>query len=110
MSGETVQPNDIHACHRLKNKNHVICKFKFRKRKHAIIMGRRKIQDSAVNKNIEEEKAKKDRRRSLGGGRIWINESLSSHFASVQWKCRMLHKQFHIDLYWFFNGHLHMKL
>ena len=110
MSGEVVTPQDLHACHRLARKKNVICKFKCRKRKHAVIINKRKIQDSPSNKNKQAENAKKEMRQSLGFGRVWLNESMSSHFASMHWKCRMLHKQSKIDSYWFFNGHLYIKM
>ena len=110
MSGESVTPQDLHACHRLSVKTNVICKFKCRKRKHQVVINKRKIQDSPSNKNKQEEKEKKDMRHSIGFGKIWINESLSNHFRSMQWKCRMLLKEAAIESHWFFNGHLCIKL
>ena len=110
MSGESVTPDDLHGCHRLKVKTHVICKFKCRKRKHLVITNRRKVQDSPSNKNRKEEKAKHDMRLGIGFGRVWLNESLSNHYGSMLWRCRMLHKQSIIDSFWFFNGRLYVKV
>ena len=58
----------------------------------------------------EDMRVKQKKREALGFGRIWINESLSHHFRSMAWKCRMLLKQKLVHSYWFFNGHLHIKM
>ena len=110
MSGEKVVPDDLQACHRLANKKQVICKLKCRKQKFAIMKRRMNIQDSSRNKDKNIEKQKQDARKKLSFGRVWINESLAPHFKSMQWKCRMLQKHEHIHSYWFFNGHLQIKL
>ena len=46
----------------------------------------------------------------LGFGQVWINKSMSNHYKSMHWKCCMLHKHEHIDSYWFYNGHLQIKV
>ena len=58
----------------------------------------------------KEEKAKHDMRLGIGFGRVWLNESLSNHYGSMLWRCRMLHKQSIIDSFWFFNGRLYVKV
>ena len=88
----------------------MICKFKCRKKKFSVIRNKNKIQDSARNKDMEQEKKKQEARKVLGFGRVWINESMSNHYKTMHWKCRMLHKHKHIDSYWFFNGHLQLKV
>ena len=110
MSGEVVAPADLQACHRLANSTQVIAKFKCRKNKSVVMTGKKNIMHSHTSKNAEQEKTKRVKRQQLGFDRVWINESLSSHYKSLQWKCRMLHKKQEIHSFWFFNGHMNIKL
>ena len=55
--------------------------------------GKKNIQHSNTNKNADQEKQKRAKRLNLGFDKVWINESLSNHYKSLQWKCRMLHKK-----------------
>ena len=50
QTGEDVSPADLHACHRLSNKSMVICKFKCRKKKYAVISKRKNVQDPQQQK------------------------------------------------------------
>ena len=110
MSGEDVAPADLHACHRLSNSKQVIAKFKCRKKKTAVLAGKKNIMHCFTNKNADQEKKKQAKRQQLGFNKVWINESLSRHYNTMQWKCRMLHRKNEINSFWFYNGHLNIKL
>ena len=43
LTGTTVKPDDIHACHRMKNKEKVIDKFRDRKQRNDVIFKRKEL-------------------------------------------------------------------
>ena len=47
-TGNEVTPDDIHACHRLKNKDRVVLKFKDRKLKRSIQVNRKVPQQKSL--------------------------------------------------------------
>ena len=83
---------DIQACHRLKDKGRVICRFVSRKRmRHAV----------SKRKKLSEVDLKKDHGID---GKIYINESMAFSVKSLDWKCRQLKKAGLLEDCWFFNG------
>ena len=70
---------DIHACHKLKNKSIVICKFVSRRRMRATISNRKKLKG-------------KDLTRIGVQGKVVIYESMSFHYKNLHWKCTQLKK------------------
>ena len=82
---------DIHACHKLKNKKMVICKFVSRRRMRSSINNRKKLK----NKDLS----------SIGiKGRVVIYESMSYHYKNLHWRCSQLKKAGKIKDCWFYNG------
>ena len=47
LTGHEVKPDDLQACHRLKKKDTVIVKFKFRKQKHSILINRKNLRNKS---------------------------------------------------------------
>ena len=82
---------DIHACHRLKNKSIVICKFVSRRRMRATISNRKKLKG-------------KDLTQIGVQGKLVIYESMSFHYKNLHWKCTQLKKAQVIKDCWFMNG------
>ena len=44
LTGISVEPDDLQACHRMRKKDRVIIKFKCRKQKHRVLLNRRTLQ------------------------------------------------------------------
>ena len=88
---EDYDESDIQACHKLKNKKMVICKFVHRKRMRAVINSRKKLKG-------------KDLKQHGVPRKLFIYESMSPHFKSMHWRCQQLKKAGHIKDCWFFNG------
>ena len=82
---------DIQACHKLKNKNLVICKFVSRKRMRAVVNNRKKLKDRDMKKHGVK-------------GKLVIFESMSPHFKNLNWRCKQLTKAGYIKDCWFYNG------
>ena len=94
---QDITADDIQACHKLKNKKNVICKFVKRKRMRAVVYNRKKMK----NKDLKEQ--------GIPGG-LFIVESMAPAFRSIDWKCRMLKKAEKIKQCWFFNGSYNIQL
>ena len=43
LIGTTVKPDDIHVCHRMKNKEKVIIKFKDRKQRNGVVFKKKEL-------------------------------------------------------------------
>ncbi len=83
--------DDIHACHKLKNKRIVICKFVSRRRMRTTINNRTRLKTTDVS--------------GIGGvGKVVIHESMSYHYKNLHWKCMQLKKASTIKDAWFTNG------
>ena len=52
LTGTTVTPDDLQACHRMKNKEKVIVKFKDRKQRNKVIFSRKKLKSKKSNCEI----------------------------------------------------------
>ena len=88
---EPYTANDIHACHKLRNKNIVICKFVHRKRMRASITSRKKLKHTDLT--------------PLGvRGKVVLYESMSFHYRDINWRCNQLKKAGIIKNSWFTNG------
>ena len=83
--------DDIQACHKLKKKSNVICKFISRRRMRSVISNRKKLK----NKDLKQ--------HHVPGG-LYIVESMTPAFNTLDWKCRQLRKANIIENCWFFNG------
>ncbi len=83
---------DIHACHKLKNKKIVICKFVSRRRMRTTINNRKRLKTTDLT--------------GVGGiqGKVVIYESMTYHYKNLHWKCMQLKKAQIIKDAWFCNG------
>ena len=82
---------DIHACHKLKNKKIVICKFVSRRRMRTTITNRKRLKEKDLS--------------GIGiQGKVVIHESMTHHYKNLHWKCMQLKKARIIKDAWFCNG------
>ena len=100
MTGHEITPDDLHACHRLKNKDRVISKFKDKKLKRSIQINRKVLQQKAVGTfSIKI------------SGKLFISESMSYENQQLAYKCCQLKNSKKIHLTWYFrvipNGEFH---
>ena len=99
LTGVTVTPDDLDACHRLKNKNNVIIKFKSRKVKQRVTINRRNLKNKATElSNLK------------FTGNLFINESMCSDNHKLFYKCRKLKKAKKIHSTWFFNNSVNIQI
>lgn len=96
--GAGVQPKEIQAIHRLKNRKNVIVKFVNRKTRHAVIIKKKQLSDDAV------------KRRHKFEGDMWLNESMCFPVKHLYYLCKMLKQGNHIEHYSFFNGSIRVKM
>ena len=79
LTGHTIYPEDLQACHRMKRKDHVIVKFKSRKLKHNVFSSRKKLAEK------REELAK-----LKFTGNLFISESMCRENHHLAYICRQL--------------------
>ena len=95
----TVTPDDIQACHRMKNKEKVIVKFKDRKQRNKVIFNRKEL------------KSKEEKLRDLQfGPSLFINDSMCFENQSLFYKCWQFKNVGRLFSFWFFNNTLNVKL
>ena len=49
LTGISVEPDDLQAFHHMRKKDHVIVKFKCRKRKHHVFLNRKTLQNKSLD-------------------------------------------------------------
>ena len=99
MTGTTVTPDDLQACHRMKNKEKIIVKFKDRKQRKKVIF------------NWKELKTKGEQLRDVQfGPSLFINDSMCFETQSLFYKCRQLKNVGKLFSFWVFNNTLKVKL
>ena len=99
LTGTTVTRDDLQACHRMKNKEKVIVKFKDRKQRNKVIFSRKEL------------KSKGEQLRELQfGPSLFINDSMCFENQSLFYKCRQLKNVGKLFSFWFFNNTLNVKL
>ena len=99
LTGVTVVPNDLHACHRMKRSDRVIVKFKCRKQKNSIMYKRKNL----GNKSQELCNLK-------FSGRLFVSESTSYENQQLAYKCRQLIGARKIHSTWFFKNFVNLKV
>lgn len=85
------KPSEIQACHRLKNREKVICKMVSRKRMRQVINSRKKLKDSKL-------------KCGGVGEKVFISESMCPAVTQIDFYARHLKKNKVIHDCWFFNG------
>ena len=49
LTGTSVEPDDLQACHRMRKKDRVIIKFKCRMQKHRVLLNRKTLQNKSLD-------------------------------------------------------------
>ena len=99
LTGTTVAPDHLQACHHMKNNEKVIVKFKDRKQRNKVIFSRKDLKSKGEN---------------LGdlqfGPSHFINDSMRLENQSLFYKCCQLKHVDKLFSFWFFNNTLNVKL
>ena len=99
LTGISVEPDDLQACHRMRKKDRIIIKFKCRKQKHHVLLNRKTLQ----NKSLDLTQLKFSRK-------LFINESMCHENHQLANKCCQLKSVRKIHSTWFYNSTLQVKL
>ena len=99
LTGISVEPDDLQACHRMRKKDRVIIKFKCRKQKHRVLLNRKTLQNKSL-----------DLTQLKFSGKLFVNESMCHENHQLAYKCRQLKSARKIHSTWFYNSSLHIKL
>ena len=94
-----VKPDDLQACHRMKKKETVIIKFKFKKRKRSILINRKYLRNKShvlTQQNFS--------------GRLLVLESTCHENHQLFYKCRQLKIAGKINSTKFWNNSVNVKL
>ena len=99
LTGVTIAPEGLHACHRMKRLDRVIIKFKCQKQKQSVMYKRKNL----GTKSLELSNLK-------FSGRLFVSESMSLENQRLAYKCRQLTSARKIHSTWFFNNVVNVKL
>ena len=98
LTGVTVAPEDLHACHRMKGSGRVIIKFKCHKQKQSVMYKCKNL--GAKSQEILNLKFL---------GRLFVSDSMSLENQQLAYKCRQLKSARKIHFTWFFNNIVNVK-
>ena len=97
--GVSVTPNELEACHRLKNKDRTIVKFVNRKTCVSALKNRRKLKETdQVDFGFPRE------------SKLYLNESLCPYYRGIWGKCKGLLSEKLISRLWTYNGAVTIKI
>ena len=99
LTGHEVTLDNLHACHRLKNKERLILKFKDRKLKRSIQINRKGLQQ----KSLELSQLKFP-------GKLFISEIMYYENQQLAYKFRQLKNSKKIHSTWFWNNAVNIKV
>ena len=99
LTGITVNPEDIQACHRMKKKDRVIVKFSNRKLKQDVMKNRKLLGTKSL-----------DLANLKFSGKLFISDSMCLENQQLAYLCRQLKNAKKIHSTWFFNNVLSIKL
>ena len=99
LTGISVEPDDLQACHHMRKKDRVIIKFKCRKQKHRVLLNCKTLQNKSL-----------DLTQLKFSGKLFVNESMCHENHQLAYKCRQLKSARKIHSTWFYNSTLHIKL
>ena len=88
LTGTSVEPDDLQACHCMRKKDRVIIKFKCRKQKHHVLLNRKTLQ----NKSLDLTQLKFSRK-------LFVNESMCHENHQLAYKCCQLKSARKINFY-----------
>ena len=98
LTGISVDPDDLQACHCMRKKDRVIIKIKCRKQKHRVLLNRKTLQNKSL-----------DLTQLKFSGKLFVNESMCHENHQLAYKCRQLKSARKIHSTWFYNSTLHIK-
>ena len=98
LTGISVEPDDLQACHRMRKKDRVIIKFKCRKQKHRVLLNRKALQNESL-----------DLTQLKLSGKLFVNESMCHENHQLAYKCHQLKSARKIHSTWFYNSTLRIK-
>ena len=99
LTGISVEPDDLQACHHMGKTYRIIIKFKCRKQKHCVLLNYKTLQ----NKSLHLTKLK-------FSVKLFVNESMCHENHQLAYQCRQLKSAHKIHSTWFYNSTLHIKL
>ena len=99
LTGVTVAPEDLHACHRMKRSGRVIIKLKCRKQKQSVMHKCKNL--GTKSQELSNLKF---------SGRLFVSESMSLENQRLAYKCRQLKSARKIHSTWFFNNVVNVRL
>ena len=99
LTGTSVEPDHLQACHRMRKKDCIIIEFKWRKQKQRVLLDRKTLQNKSL-----------DLTQLKFSGNLFVNESMCHENHQLAYKCCQLKSARKIHLTWFYNGTLHIKL
>ena len=99
LTGISVEPDELQACHRIGKKDQVIIKFKCRKQKHHVLSNHKTLQNKSL-----------DLTQLKFSGKLFVNESMCHENHQLVCKCCQLKSASKINSTWFYNSTLHIRL
>ena len=99
LTGISVEPDNLQACHRMRKKDCIIIKFKCRKQKHRVLLNRKTLQNKSL-----------DLTQLKFSGKLFVNESMCHENHQLAYKCRQLKSARKIHSTWFYKSTFHIKL
>ena len=76
LTGISVEPDKLQACHCMRKKDWVIMKFKYRKQKHHVLWNRKTLQNKSL-----------DLTQLKFLGKLFVNESMYHENYQLAYKC-----------------------
>ena len=98
LTGISVEPDNLQACHRMRKKDCIIIKFKCRKQKFRVLLNRKTLQNKSL-----------DLTQLKFSGKLFVNESMCHENHQLAYKCRQFKSARKIHSAWFYNSTLHIK-
>ena len=89
LTGISVEPDDLQACHRMRKKARIIIKFKCRKQKHHVLLNCKTLQNKSL-----------DLTQLKFSGKLFVNESMCHENHQLAYKCCQLKSVHKIHSTW----------
>ena len=99
LTGISVEPNDLQACHHMRKKDCIILKFKSRKEQHHVLLNQKPLQ----NKSLDPMQLK-------FSGNLFVDGSMCLENHQLTYKCCQLKSARKIHSTWFYNSTLHINI
>ena len=99
LTGISVEPDDLQACHRMRKKARIIIKFKCRKQKHHVLLNCKTLQNKSL-----------DLTQLKFSGKLFVNESMCHENHQLAYKCCQLKSVHKIHSTWLYHSTLDINL